>query len=181
MAKRKLTESKKRLIEKYVNARCKALQEGKPLKEGDGFWSGLADMGQGALSGLGMIPGVGNIADLANAGWSVARGNYGDAALNLAAAIPGAGLAIGGANLANKGNKVYKGLKGAEKVHHVTAPVKAGYKTTKGADKIVQSQGGNQNQNMMNTDQRPTTKNKLPKNIPSGPAGGAQFPTTGVG
>ena len=144
MKKHVLTENRKKILEKYVNQRCKALQENKPLNEKGGFWSGVADIGQGALSGLGMIPGVGNIADLANAGWSAARGNYGDAALNLAAAVPGAGLAVGGANLLNKGTRGAKGLhtalKTGQKAHHTTAPVKAGYKTASGTDKITKSQ-----------------------------------------
>ena len=55
---------------------------------GLGFW----DYFQGALDVVGMIPAVGNAADLLNAGISTVRGNYGDAALSLGAAVPGAGL-----------------------------------------------------------------------------------------
>ncbi len=46
---------------------------------------------QTGLSALGMAPGIGIVADLANAGISALRGNMGDAALNLSAAIPVAG------------------------------------------------------------------------------------------
>ena len=46
---------------------------------------------------LGMVPVVGFVADIANAGISVARGNYADASINLAAAVPGAGQAVMGA------------------------------------------------------------------------------------
>ena len=74
---------------------------------GLGFW----DVVQGALDVAGMVPGVGNAADLVNAGISVARGNYDEAALNLAAAVPGAGQAVTGAKLARRGAKAAKKLK----------------------------------------------------------------------
>ena len=46
---------------------------------------------QTGLAVLGFVPGVGAVADIVNAGISVARGNYGEAALSLAAAVPGIG------------------------------------------------------------------------------------------
>ncbi|CAM1343253.1 RHS repeat-associated core domain-containing protein (fragment) [Tenacibaculum amylolyticum] len=67
-----------------------------------GCCDGWLDAVQTGLDVVGMIPAVGNIADLANAGISLARGNYGEAALNLSAAVPGAGLAVGGTKLAVK-------------------------------------------------------------------------------
>jgi hypothetical protein len=102
-------------LKRIVNARARMIQEESQLNEWEWpSWNTVQDVGQGVLSGVGMIPGVGNLADLANAGWSAGRGNYADAALNLAAAVPGAGLAVGGTALANKGNKLYKGLKAGE-------------------------------------------------------------------
>ena len=56
---------------------------------GWGFW----DTVQTGLDIVGLIPIVGEVADLANAGISVARGNYGDAAISIAATIPFVGNA----------------------------------------------------------------------------------------
>ncbi|WP_179059269.1 hypothetical protein [Pseudomonas taiwanensis] len=54
---------------------------------GDKLLDGL----QTGLDVVGLIPGVGEFADLANAGVSLARGDYAGAALSLASAIPFAG------------------------------------------------------------------------------------------
>ncbi|MFC5987847.1 contractile injection system protein, VgrG/Pvc8 family [Marinicrinis lubricantis] len=72
-------------------------------KEKGGFWGKLLDGVQLALDVVGLIPGVGEIADLANAGISLARGDYAGAALSLAAMIPFAGAAATGAKFAKKG------------------------------------------------------------------------------
>ena len=69
-------------------------------------WGDFMDVVQTGLDIAGMVPAVGNIADLANAGISVARGNYGEAALNLAAAVPGVGQAVTAAKLAAKAGAV---------------------------------------------------------------------------
>ena len=61
-----------------------------------------------------MTPVVGFVADIANAGISVARGNYADASINLAAAVPGAGQAVMGAKMAAVGFGVYKSAKFAK-------------------------------------------------------------------
>ena len=66
------------------------------------------------LAFLGMTPVVGFVADIANAGISVARGNYADASINLAAAVPGAGQAVMGAKMAAVGFGVYKSAKFAK-------------------------------------------------------------------
>jgi len=71
-------------------------------------WGDVLDTVQTGLDVVGMIPAVGNIADLANAGISAGRGDYAGAALNLAAAVPGAGLAVGAAKI---GKKIYKAVK----------------------------------------------------------------------
>ena len=67
------------------------------------------DMGTQILDGLqlgldvvGLIPGLGEIADLANAGVSLARGDYVGAALSLAAMVPFAGWAATGAKAGRK-------------------------------------------------------------------------------
>ena len=53
-----------------------------------------------------MVPALGNVADLANAAVSVARGDAAGAALSLAAAVPGAGLAAGAAKIGKKATKM---------------------------------------------------------------------------
>jgi hypothetical protein len=58
-------------------------------------WNRLLDIGQAGLDVLGWVPGVGEAADLVNAGISAARGNYLEAGLSLVSLIPGAGDAIG--------------------------------------------------------------------------------------
>lgn len=84
------------------------------------------DYSQTAMTAAGMIPVVGNAVDLVNAGVSGARGGYaaatGDtegvkdhaenAALNLASAVPGAGLVAGGMALA-KDTAKYAGMDGS--------------------------------------------------------------------
>ncbi len=59
--------------------------------DGRNFW----DIVQGGLDVVGVIPGVGEIADLANAGISLARGDYLGASLSLISVIPIVGDAIG--------------------------------------------------------------------------------------
>lgn len=56
--------------------------------DGGGFWGGVLDGVQLVLDGAGLFPGLGELADGANALISLARGNYGDAALSAAAMIP---------------------------------------------------------------------------------------------
>ncbi|MDL2081280.1 polymorphic toxin-type HINT domain-containing protein [Streptomyces sp. GXMU-J15] len=65
-------------------------------------WSELA---HSVLDVAGMIPGVGEIADVANGLLYLAEGNYVEAGLSLASAIPVAGNAIGAARIARKAGK----------------------------------------------------------------------------
>jgi RHS repeat-associated protein len=88
-------------------------------------WGDILDVAQGALDVVGMIPAVGNIADVANAGISLARGDLKGAALNLAAAVPGAGLAVGAAKITKT---IVKAVKNSKKV-------KATLKTVNGNSK----------------------------------------------
>tara|TARA_Y100001938_G_scaffold149852_1_gene238302 strand:+ start:17139 stop:17969 length:831 start_codon:yes stop_codon:yes gene_type:complete len=69
----------------------------------------------GALDLAGMVPIVGNVADLANAGIYSARGKYGDAALSAAAAVPLAGYGASAAKGAKWTQKGYKAVKGTDK------------------------------------------------------------------
>ncbi|MGH3566615.1 MAG: DUF6531 domain-containing protein [Pseudonocardia sp.] len=75
-------------------------------------WAGdhLSEIGHGALDVIGLIPGLGEVADLANAAWYTAEGDYTMAALSAAAAIPFAGWAATGAKAGLKGADALKGL-----------------------------------------------------------------------
>ena len=66
-------------------------------------------MVQGALDVAGLAPVVGLPADVLNAGISVARGNYADAALSVAAAVPVLGTAAGAGKIAGKAAKAMSG------------------------------------------------------------------------
>ena len=79
------------------------------------------DQLQTSLDALGMIPALGNVADLANVGISTARGNLGEAGLSLAAAVPGLGLVSGAGKLAKKA----KGIKAGKNVVKEFKPLKA--------------------------------------------------------
>ncbi|HEY0602074.1 MAG TPA: deaminase domain-containing protein [Herpetosiphonaceae bacterium] len=71
--------------------------------DGGGGWGGFLDGVQLVLDGAGLIPGFGEIADGANALISLARGNYGDAALSAAAMIPFLGWGATGAKWGKRG------------------------------------------------------------------------------
>lgn len=70
-----------------------------------------------ALDVGGFIPGVGSLSDVANAGLYVAEGDWGNAALSLAAAVPGPGdVAAVVGKTAKAANKVVKATKTAKAV-----------------------------------------------------------------
>jgi len=77
-------------------------------EDGGGGW--LSDLGHGVLDVVGLVPGVGEVADLANAAWYTAEGDYVLAGLSAAAAIPFAGW------LATGGKAAVKGARAAEKL-----------------------------------------------------------------
>ena len=80
-------------------------------QEGD---NGLLDLVQGGLDVAGLLPGVGEIADGANALIYTARGDYTNAGLSAAAMIPFAGWAATGAKGAIKGKRAVKALDAAK-------------------------------------------------------------------
>ena len=106
-------------------------------------WGSVMDMGQNALTVAGMTPLFGNVADGLNVAISGGRAAYakhiGDeaaykhhrnsAAINAAAAIPGAGLAVGAGKLAKAGLAAAKGAKTADKMADATKIVKKGIDT----------------------------------------------------
>ncbi|HEX6683897.1 MAG TPA: polymorphic toxin-type HINT domain-containing protein [Candidatus Limnocylindrales bacterium] len=94
----------------YTNNRY-AFAGGNPISyvELDGHLFGMSwsDIGHAALDIVGMVPVVGEVADVANGIWYMAEGNYVDGAMSLASAIPLAGNVVGAAKLAKTGKKVY--------------------------------------------------------------------------
>ena len=85
------------------------------------FWEKALDVTQIVLDVAGLIPGVGEVADLLNAGIYVARGDYTNAALSAAAAIPFIGWGAAGAKAVSRG----------------MSAVKTGQKALKAADRAV--------------------------------------------
>ncbi|MGW0998181.1 SpvB/TcaC N-terminal domain-containing protein [Streptomyces sp. NPDC002523] len=84
-------------------------------------------IGHTTLDVVGMVPVVGEAADLGNAGWYAAEGDYTNAALSAASAIPGAGYA---ANAAKYGNKALDAAQAAKAATNATDAAK----TAKAAD-----------------------------------------------
>ena len=65
-----------------------------------------SEIGHTVLDGVGMVPVVGTAANLANAGWYAASGDWKDAGMSAAAAIPIGGEAIDAAKLGRDGVKI---------------------------------------------------------------------------
>ncbi|WP_449480079.1 SpvB/TcaC N-terminal domain-containing protein [Streptomyces avidinii] len=84
-------------------------------------------IGHTTLDVVGMVPVVGEVADLGNAGWYAAEGDYVNAGLSAASAIPGAGYA---ANAAKYGNRALDAAQAAKNANNAAD----GAKTAKAAD-----------------------------------------------
>jgi RHS repeat-associated protein len=86
-----------------------AFAGGNPVSfiELDGHLFGMSwsDLGHAALDVVGLVPVVGEVADVANGVWYAAEGNYVDAALSMASAIPFAGYAATGAKAVRWGDR----------------------------------------------------------------------------
>jgi RHS repeat-associated protein len=89
----------------------------------------LSDLGHAALDVAGMVPVVGAVADVANGAWYAAEGDYLDAGISFAGAIPvvgdaalGARMAVKGAKYAAEGAEALQGLKNAD---HLVEDAKA--------------------------------------------------------
>ena len=100
---------------------------------------------QKGLSVAGMVPGIGNVADIANTAVSGARAGYakykGDTkgakkhlanmAINATSAVPGLGLAAGGAKLAKAGVKAAKSNKSLKAIKEIKGAKDLATKTAK--------------------------------------------------
>ncbi len=80
-------------------------------------WGKWADSLQTGLDIVGLVPAFGEIADIANGCISLARGNYADAALSFAAAVPFVGAAATAGKIAKKVKKGVDKAKGQEGVY----------------------------------------------------------------
>ncbi|MEK5236161.1 phage baseplate assembly protein V [Paenibacillus sp. FSL L8-0470] len=85
-----------------------APEEQPKKKKKKGFWSKVLDVSQTVLDVAGLIPGVGEIADLANAGIYALRGDYLNASLSVGASVPFAGWGPTGVKLLMKSEKFMK-------------------------------------------------------------------------
>ncbi|ERI10664.1 DUF6531 domain-containing protein [Aneurinibacillus aneurinilyticus] len=97
-------------------------------KEKKGWFSSLLDNVSLALDVAGFIPVIGTFADIANAGISLARGDYMGAAMNLVGAVPVVGDAAKTAYKVNKAAKVAeaagKAAKAADKAVDASKAIK---------------------------------------------------------
>lgn len=98
----------------------------------------VSDVGHMALDGLGMVPVIGEAADLVNAGWYAAEGDMANAALSGTAAIPFVGNAATGAKWVKRGvdaaDAVTDVAKGADRGADVAKAADAGGDAAKAAD-----------------------------------------------
>jgi RHS repeat-associated protein len=133
----------------YTNNRY-TFGAGNPISsiELDGHF-GWSDLGHMALDAAGMIPVVGAVADVANGVWYAAEGDWVDAGLSFAGAIPVIGDAAVGAKYAVKGAKytaeaveagkdVVKAGRAAVKAEHAAADAA---KTAKTAEHVTADAG----------------------------------------
>jgi hypothetical protein len=81
----------------------------------------LSGVGHTVLDGVGLIPGAGEIADLAIAGWYGLEGDALNASLSAASAIPIAGW--GGATGAKWGKNAYRGAEAFLKAERASGSV----------------------------------------------------------
>ncbi|MGM0501836.1 MAG: hypothetical protein ACQERJ_04855 [Bacillota bacterium] len=99
--------------------------------------STVVDSIQLGLDIAGMIPAVGAVADLANAGIAAARGNYAEAGLSLVAAVPGIGQLSAAGKLGTKAGKVSKyGAKAAKAIAKTDKAADVAKLAAKHGDKI---------------------------------------------
>jgi filamentous hemagglutinin len=90
-----------------------------------------SEIGHTVLNVAGMVPVIGAPADAINAGWYAAQGDWGNAALSAATAIPGLGDVVGGARLGANALKIAEDGVRAERV------LKDGTEVAKTAERTI--------------------------------------------
>ncbi|MER7335705.1 MULTISPECIES: polymorphic toxin-type HINT domain-containing protein [unclassified Micromonospora] len=77
----------------------------------DGHLWGMSwsDVGHATLDVVGLVPVVGEVADVANGIWYLAEGNYVDAGLSMSSAIPLAGYGASAVKFGKTGKRIYDG------------------------------------------------------------------------
>jgi RHS repeat-associated protein len=103
MAKKALEEAQRKVDEALEEAARQAEEEEAAKAEKEGMLDSL----QTTLDVAGLVPGFGEVADVLNAGVSLARGDYTGAAMSLAAAVPLAGGVAAAAKLTRKAFKAH--------------------------------------------------------------------------
>ncbi len=113
----------------WSQAVAEATRAGRQLSDPNSL---MSQLGHTALDTVGMVPVVGSVAEGMNAGWYAAQGDYADAALSAAAAIPVAGdaadaarLTRDGIGLARDGETVAQDVRGAETISKDARAVEA--------------------------------------------------------
>lgn len=141
---------------------------------GDKILDGL----QTGLDVVGLIPGVGEFADLANAGISLARGDYAGAALSLLSAVPFAGWFGTAGKLGRRGAKAVEGTaaKGSKA---------GGKKAGKEATEKVEQKAPDDAAKSSKKEEKPGGKGKAKKPLECGQKGTygqlSDFDAAGVG
>lgn len=107
-------------------------------KEGEAKGMSVSDMAHAGLAAAGMVPVVGNIADVADAGLYALEGDKVGAGLSLAAAVPGAGLGAGAVKLGKVGKNLKSGVRAADEVaeHGVVIPRRPRSQAAMEADRV---------------------------------------------
>ncbi|MFG2999081.1 SpvB/TcaC N-terminal domain-containing protein [Streptomyces sp. NPDC048340] len=82
-------------------------------------------IGHTTLDVVGMVPVVGEVADLGNAGWYAAEGDYGNATLSAASAIPGLGYMANAAKFGNRAIDAVQTAKNADNAADLATTAKA--------------------------------------------------------
>ena len=109
----------------FSDARERSKPEAPPPSENRGGIS-ISDIGHTALDFAGFVPGIGAAADLANAAWYAAEGDYKNATLSATAAIPGVGDAAAAARLGVKGFDAAQAIKRGVDVYETADGIASG-------------------------------------------------------
>jgi len=118
-----MTESRENFL-----TECDKLEEGVDvLQEGT-----MAEMGHLGLDLLGLVPGVGSMADGLNAAWYAKEGRPTMAAMSALAAVPGVGMAAGAGKIGKSLTTLFRSMKAGKKLKQAAAVASGAGKLKKG-------------------------------------------------